>query len=151
MTIRVLTFPFLVDKLKQEKRLWLLHHPLSPPHNGIAITAPPCPRGQNKKPLSALSYRVGHHYSVKHNSSTPTPETQSTPFSLYSHRSYRSSPVPLCKVLLSLSESRREDISCYLSADKDLHSHLTDCNLRGKKKTLPPPSGSVNGSAITLC
>lgn len=112
--------------------MWLLQT-LVPPHNGNAITALPCPRGWNKKPLSTLSYRVGHHYSMKHNSSTLTPETQSTPFSLHSHRSYYGSLVPLCRILLSLSESRREDISCYLSADKDLHSRLTDCNLRKKK------------------
>lgn len=113
--------------------MWLLH-PLVPTHNGNAITALPCPQGQNKKPLSTLSYRVGHHYSMKYNSSTLTPETQSTPFSLHSHWSYQGSLVPLCRILLSLSESRREDISCYLSADKDLHSRLTDCNLRKKKK-----------------
>lgn len=148
MTIRVLAFPLLIDKMRQKNRLWLLH-PLVPPHNGNVITALPCPRGRNKKPLSTLSYRVGHHYSVKHDSSTLTPETQSTPFSLHSHRSYYSSLVPLCKILLSLSESRREDISCYLSADKDLYSHLMDCNLR-KKNTQHPPLGSVNGSAITL-
>lgn len=143
MTVRVSTFPLLVDKLKQENRLWLLH-PLVPPHNGNVIPAPPCPRGKNKKPLSTLSYRVGHHYSVKHNSSTLTPETQSTPFSLFffSHRSYYSSLVPLCKILLSLSESRREDISCYLSADKDLLSHLMDCNLRKKK---------ISTSSLGLC
>ena len=104
-----------------------------PPHNGNVIITLPYPWGWNKKPLSTLSYRVGHHYSMKHNGSTLTPETQSTPFSLHSRWSYYSSLVPLCRILLSLSESRREDISCYLSADKDLHSRLTDCNLRKKK------------------
>lgn len=83
LTIRVLPFPPLLDKLKWENRLWLLH-PLLSPHNGNAITAPLCPWGQHKKPLSTLSYRVGHHYSVKHNISTLTPETQSTPFSSFS-------------------------------------------------------------------
>lgn len=117
--------------------MWLLH-PLVHTHNGNVITALPCPRGQNKKPFSTLSYRVGHHYSMKHNSSTLTPETQSTPFSLHSRWSYYGSLVPLCRILLSLSESRREDISCYLSADKDLHSRLTDCNLKKKKKTSSP-------------